>query len=510
MKSLWSHYDFFIGCDLKLKGKGDMIVMKFGGSSVASATAIEWAVDIIKRHLERRPVVVVSAMGKTTDRLQEMFQYATRGSAYSAWRGLEDLRQFHIQETRRLLGQHARGLLGGRIEPLFRDLHCTLIELQEGRKPSPAIQDQVLSFGERWSSEIVAAALQHRGGIAVTYVHAPDVIVTDSQFTCARPLLWETYAKLRRTVAIAARESVVVMGGFIGATADGAITTLGRDGSDLTASLVGAGISADEIQIWTDVDGILSCDPRVLRGGYRLHSLGYDEAEEIARLGAKVLYESTVGPAVRQGIPIVIRNSRRPEIVGTKIGPCAVRKPGTVKSIAYRKDVAVVHLTVRGATGLAGIADGLNELFVRHGIAVQLVQSRPDGVSFAVTDSPCLPGLLRGIEGRVQVSVEERMAVVSLVGDGISGDSAILTRAQNVCGGDEIRMLSQASSGLSISLAIPEAGLMAAVEQLHREFFRATDPEVFAATPESECQVAAGSASPAAAVLGLTLADARS
>lgn len=486
-----------------------MIVMKFGGSSVASATAIEWAVDIVKRHLERRPVVVVSAMGKTTDRLQEMFQYAIRGSAYSAWRRLEDVRQFHIQETKRLLGEHARGFLEDRIEPLFRELHGILIELEEGRKPSSAAKDQVLSFGERFSSEIVAAALQKKGGIAATHIHAPEVIVTGNQFTCAKPLLWETYAKLSRTVATAALERVVVMGGFIGATADGVITTLGRGGSDLTASLVGAGISADEIQIWTDVDGMLSCDPRVLRGGYLLRSITYEEADEMARLGAKVLYKSTVEPAVRQGIPIVIRNSRRPEIEGTMVGPRAVRKPGTVKSIACRNDVTVVHLTVQGAVGLPGIADGLNELFVRNGVTVQMVQPRPDGVSFAVTDSSCLPELLRGIEGWVQVSVEERMAVVSLVGDGITGDRGIAARAQNALNGGAIHMLAQGSSGLSIRLAVPEARLLSAVEELHREFFRAVDPDIFALTPESERQITAVSTPPAASALGLTLADAQ-
>lgn len=488
-----------------------MIVMKFGGSSVASATAIEWIIGIVKRHLERQPVVVVSAMGKTTDRLQEIFQHASRGSAYSAWRQLEDLRQFHIQETKRLLGHDARGFIEDRIGPLFRELHGILIELEEGvRKATPAYKDQVLSFGERLSSEIVAAALRKAGGIPAFHVHAADVIVTDDHFTRAKPLLWETYAKLRRTVAIQARHSVVVMGGFMGATAEGAITTLGRGGSDLTASLVGAGISAEEIQIWTDVDGMLSCDPRVLRGGYLLRSLGYDEAEEMARLGAKVLYESTVGPAVRQGIPIVIRNSRHPELEGTTVGPCAARKAGTVKSIACRKDMAVVHLTAPGTAGLSGIADGLNELFVRHGIAVQLVQPRPDGVSFAVDDSMCLPEILRRVEGRVQVSVEGRMAVVSLVGDGITAEDGIAVRAELAVKPGQIRMMGRGSSHLSISFAIPEAALPTAVEELHREFFRTADPDIFAATPESAARVAAPAASTADRTLGLTLAEARS
>lgn len=463
-----------------------MIVMKFGGSSVASATAIEWVAGIVERHLERRPVVVVSAMGKTTDRLQEMFHHAARGSAYSAWRQWEDLRQFHTQESKRLLGENARPFLEEKIAPLFRELHGIFIELEEGRKATPALEDQVLSFGERLSSEIVAAALE-RAGIAAEHVHAPDVIVTDEEFTRAQPLLWETYTRLRRTVAIAARERVVVMGGFIGATAAGPITTLGRGGSDLTASLVGAGISADEIQIWTDVDGMLTSDPRVLRGGYRLRSLSYDEAGEMARLGAKVLCPSTVKPAVRQGIPIVIRNSRHPEIEGTAIGPRAVRRPGTVKSVACRKDMAVVHLTVRRAAGLQPISAGLDELFARHGLAVTLAQARPDGVSFAVENSPELPGLLRRIDASVQVTVEERIAIVSLVGEGITDNgSAIPARTVTALKHADIRMTAQGSSRLSISLAIPETGLGAAVEELHREFFRSPDGAIFAVTPEAE------------------------
>jgi aspartate kinase len=486
-----------------------MIVMKFGGSSVASAAAIEWVAGIVNRHLECRPVVVVSALGKTTDRLQDIYRNAGRGFQYSAWRQLEDLRQYHTQQVKRILGAEGRAFLDCRIEPLFRELHSLLIELEEGRKPTPALKDEVLSFGERLSSEIVAAALP-RTGIAALHIDAQDVIVTDNQFGCAKPLLWETYARLRRTVAIAAREAVVVMGGFIGATEDGKITTLGRGGSDLTASLVGAGISADQIQIWTDVDGMLSCDPRVLHGGYLLRSIAYEEAEEMARLGAKVLYESTVSPAVRQGIPIVIRNSRHPEIEGTTIGPRAVRKPGTVKSIACRREMTLIHLTVSGAVGLAGITDGLNDLFVRSGIAVQLVQSRPDGVSFVVAENPCLPAILRGIDNRVQVRVEERMAIVSLVGEGITIDEQIAARMRNALRGSDVRLLAQGSSALSISVAVADGGLADAVEALHREFFQRADAEIFADTPESERQVAQAVTARSKVAAGLALADAQS
>ena len=461
-----------------------MIAMKFGGSSVASAAAIQWVSGIVRQHLDAQPVVIVSAMGKTTDRLEETLRHAARGSSYSAWRSMEDLRQFHVQETRRLLGEKAGSFLEQKIIPLFHELHEILLEIEEGAKVTPQIKDRVLSFGERLSSQLVAAAFSH-AGMKAAHFDSCDAIVTDDNFGHATPLLWETYAKLRRTVAIAARESVVVMGGFVGATADGRITTLGRGGSDLTASLVGAGISASEIQIWTDVDGILSCDPRVLRGGYLLRSVGYDEAAELARLGAKVLHSDTVAPAVRQGIPITIRNSRHPDLEGTSIAPAAPPKAATVKCIACMHDMAVIHLNVRAAAGLSGFSDGLHQLFLRDGIQVHLVEARPNGLSFAVTNSADLPGLLRHLDSSISVTVEENIGVVSLIGCEITSGPAIAARVQSALHGQTVRMTAQGSSRLSMSFAVPEAAMVVCVERLHREFFRTPDPTLFAATPES-------------------------
>jgi aspartate kinase len=318
----------------------------------------------------------------------------------------------------------------------------------------------------------------------ITHIDACEVIVTDDSFTHATPLYWETYAKLRRTVAIAARDSVVVLGGFIGATCDGAVTTLGRGGSDLTASLVGAGISADEIQIWTDVDGVLSCDPRVLHGGYRLRSLDYDEALEVARLGAKVLHPRTAAPAVRQGHSIVVRNSRHPDLEGTRVGPHATPTNGVVKSIACLTNVAVVHLTARETGILRGVSDGLSDLFERSQVQIHMVQAHGEGVRFAVDNSPQLSELLRDLDS-VGVTVEEDSALVSLVGNGITSAQSVMDRALEALRSVNIRMISQGCSRTSISFAVPASALAISVERLHREFFRAPDPGIFAVTPES-------------------------
>ncbi|MDR3701588.1 MAG: aspartate kinase [Candidatus Sulfopaludibacter sp.] len=483
-----------------------MIVMKFGGSSVASATAIEWLAGIVRQRSHAQPVVVVSAMGKTTDRLEDALRHAVRGSSYAAWRQLEDLRMFHTHEVKRLLGENARAFLDGKLFPLFHELHDVLVQVEEGAAATPELKDRVLSLGERLSSEIVTAAFA-QAGMKAAHIDARRVIVTDDTFGHAAPLLWETYARLRRTVAIAARESVVVMGGFIGATKDGRTTTLGRGGSDLSASLAGAGISAAEIQIWTDVDGILSCDPRILRGGYRLRAAGYDEAAEMARLGAKVLHPDTVAPAVRQTIPITIRNSRHPDLEGTAIAAQSGRGSGIVKCIACLKDMTVIHLNVRGAAGLAAVSGGLHDLFTRNHVAVQLVQARPDGVSFAVANSAELPGLLRRVDGSIAVAVEENLAVVSLVGSGITAGNSTAERVARVLHGEDVRMTAQGSSRLSMSFAIPGTALAGCVERLHREFFRAPDADLFAAPPDSARAVVPDQL-PEGASVGLRLGEA--
>ena len=462
-----------------------MIVMKFGGSSLECASAIEKVASIVKAHLDQRPVVVVSAMGKTTDGLLAAAEHASRGNSYLAWRQLGELRNFHIQETRRLLRSQAQVFIEHHVTPKFRELHVLVTSLAEGeRQLTPELKDEILSYGERLSSEIVAAAF-NRLGIRAAHLDACQMILTDNQFTHATPLYWETYAKLRRTLPYLGEGTVAVMGGFIGATEDGITTTLGRGGSDLTASIVGAGICADEIQIWTDVDGMLTCDPRVLDSGHRLRAISYREAEEMARLGAKVLHPATVAPAVRQRIPITIRNTRRPQIEGTQVVAKANGSNGTVKSIACKKGMTVVHLDVRHAGGLSSITDGLGNLFARHNIAVELVQARQAGVSFAVENSPLLPELLRKVDRSVQVRVEEERAVIGLVGEGVGSTPAVMSRALGALKGFDVRMHAQGSSLSTFSFAVPESELPAAVETLHREFFSSVDPEVFVAARDA-------------------------
>jgi aspartate kinase len=458
-----------------------MIVMKFGGSSLECAAAIESVAAIVKEQLDRNPVVVVSAMGKTTDRLLEAAQCAARGNSYSAGQHLEALRRLHFQETRRLLGPRAEPFLAESTAPLFRELHCLLIELSEGQAFTPKVQDLVLSYGERISSLIVAEAFRH-SGINASQVDARKLIITDDQFTHATPLYWDIYARLRRSVALVASDRVVVMGGFIGATYSGVTTTLGRGGSDLTASLVGAGICADEIQIWTDVDGMLTCDPRLLAGCLCLREISYTEAQELARLGAKVLCPDSIAPALRQRIPIVIRNSRRPHTEGTRVSAKVRSAPGIAKSLTAKSGLAVVHLRVRDQGSLSSITDGLADLFARERITVDMIESHPDGISFVVRNWPGLPEVLRRVDDSVGIEVEEECAGIWLVGEGIAEREETVARAAAALRLTDVRLTSQGSSSISLGFAVPEAGLHGALEALHREFFAAPDSSTFVVT----------------------------
>ena len=430
----------------------------------------------MQEQLHRKPVVVVSAMGKTTDRLLEAAHYAARGNSYSAGQQIEALRRTHFHETREILGQRAEPFLRDSIAPLFRDLQVLLVELSEGRPFTPEIQDQALSFGERLSSLIVAEAFRHMG-LPAAQVDARKVIVTNGEFTRAAPWYWDTYARLRRTVGLLARDRVVVMGGFMGATREGVTTTLGRGGSDLTAALVGAGISADEIQIWTDVDGMLSCDPRTLSGGYRIREISYQEAQEMARLAPKCCIRLRCARIAAED------PDRHPQFAPFGSGRHArgIERPdraGNREMPDSKAGMAVVHLRAANPGTLSSITDGLADLFAQEHIPVDLIQAREQGISFAVENWRGLSAVLRKVDESVDITVEEDRAAIWLVGDGI-GASA-LARASIALRNIEVRLTSQGSSSLSLGFAIREADLQPAMEALHREFFAAPDGDVFA------------------------------
>jgi aspartate kinase len=460
-----------------------MIVMKFGGTSLESSNAIARLVGTVNSHLARRPIVVVSALGKTTNKLLEFAEHARRGELYLGSKCLTELQDYHFEVAAQVANGEALYGLETLLQRSFRDLRVMLSEVaDEGRQVTPALLDEIASFGERMSSQIVAAALES-GGVPSVHLDARQVILTDNRHTHATPLYWESYANLRRVIPYLGEGRVVVMGGFIGATKEGVTTTLGRGGSDLTASIVGAGISADEIQIWTDVDGMLTCDPRVLQGGYRLRSLSYQEAAALAGSGAKVLHSDTVTPAIRQRIPVVIRNSRNPAVEGTRIVPAVPPCSNPVKAIACKPDLAVLEIRSSDERDTGELAAALGEMCARYGMPAEFLCQNEGTIFLALKSTTHYQNLPIELVGCLEVRLHTRSAILTLVGEGIDGTCDIAARSVAALKQIPVTILSQTHSKLAMSLLVPETAMQRSVEMLHREFFKQTDPAVFA-----ECQ----------------------
>lgn len=286
----------------------------------------------------------------------------------------------------------------------------------------------------------------------------------------AAPLFADSNARLAKVPGLA---PVVVMGGFVGSTIDGVTTTLGRGGSDYTASIVGAGAGAEEIQIWTDVDGMLTADPRILAGGYRVETLSFAEAAELAYFGAKVLHPATVLPAIEKNIPVRILNSRRPEVEGTLIVAEAPPSDEPIRSIACKSNITLVNIVSTRMLMAHGFLRRIFEVFDRFETPVDMLATSEVSVSLTIDNTRSLAAIRPRIEEFAEVSIEEDHAIVCLVGENIRKVPGTMARVFSALEDINVRMVSQGASLLNISLVVAAADLRRAVESLHREFFDA-------------------------------------
>lgn len=446
-----------------------MIVMKFGGSSVESAAAIERVAGIVAAHAARRPVVVVSAMGKTTNRLLAISGAAVAGKRDDALQQLHDLEQYTLSEG---------GTVGGAVPALFQELAELVKGLAVLGELTPRSIDAISAFGERISSLIVAEVFRRKGLDAV-HADAREYIITDQRHTQAAPLYSETYERLEKRLAPIAEKQIVVMGGFIGSTLAGVTSTLGRGGSDFSAALVGAGIGAEEIQIWTDVDGMLTCDPRILSVGHRLKAISFSEAAELAYFGAKVLHPSTVVPAIEKNIPVLILNSRRPEVEGTRIVAESVPSRNVFKSIACKLSITAIHIKSTRMLMAHGYLRRIFEVFDRYETPVDLLATSEISVSLTIDNRHNLDKIVKELEQFSEVGVEEGGAIVCLVGENIARTPGIGARVFSAVKDVNVQMISQGASNLNLSFVVAGADVERAVAALHEEFFADPDPAVF-------------------------------
>ncbi len=455
-----------------------MIVMKFGGTSVESKEALARLVSIVRSYEHRRPVVVVSAMGKTTNKLLQSGIEAAAGRREQALSVVDEVRQHHLNH-----GLAVAGSAAAELDRFIRTHFDWLDDLIKGLsivgELSPRSTDAIASVGERLSSMVVSFALS-AAGIGSVHVDARRVVITDSRFTQAQVLFPETNAALRSTVLPIATTKVPVLGGFIGGTTDGQTTTLGRGGSDYSAAIVGAALDAEEIQIWTDVDGMLTADPRIIPGGHRVKSISFAEAAELAFFGAKVLHPATVVPAIEKDIPVLILNSRRPEIEGTRITSKPIPSRNAVKSISCKRGITIVNIHSSRMLLAHGFLRRIFEVFDRHATSVDMVSTSEVSVSLTVDNDEHLTAIAGELRGFAEVSTENSHAIVCLVGEDIRHTPGIAGRAFGVLSGCNIRMISQGASLLNLGFVIAEKDLEQSVSALHKEFFSELDPAVFA------------------------------
>jgi aspartate kinase len=297
-------------------------------------------------------------------------------------------------------------------------------------------------------------------------------VVTDDEYTCAAPLMNETFAKTRHSLIPLLEQSIVpVVGGFVGATREGATTTLGRGGSDYTAAIFGAALRSEEIQIWTDVTGVLTADPRVVPDAQTIDRLSYSEAAELAYFGAKVLHPKTIQPAIEDRIPVRICNSREPDERGTLVGPPAETSPRTIKAIAHKTGATTVQITSARMLGAYGFLRALFEVFERHRTVVDVVTTSEVSVSLSLDDDSALPAIVEELEQLGTVRVEKERAIICVVGEGLRGTPGIAARVFSTISDINVTLISQGASSINFTFAIEEARVEEAVRRLHEAFF---------------------------------------
>jgi aspartate kinase len=460
-----------------------MRVLKFGGTSVGDAQAIERLAAIVRREGDAEAAdatggdsrcglaIVVSALAGATDCLLGIADHAQCGQAAAALQLVDSLRARHLAVARAVIEPDDADELCEEIDQQFEGLGAVVRSLAVLREVAPRSLDAVASIGELLSSRIVAAALVARGFPAV-WLDPRELIVTDNSFTIASPLLPQTFARLSERLApLIAAGRVAVTGGFVAATPDGITTTLGRGGSDYSASIIGAGIAADEIQIWTDVDGMLTADPRVYATPQLVPELSFAEAAELAYFGAKVLHPKTIHPALARAIPVRILNSRRPDGAGTRITAEPAGARGPVAAFACKRRVTVIDVTSGRMLEAHGFLRRLFQVFERHQTSVDVVTTSEVSVSVTVDDVRRLDAIVEDLSDFADVVTEDGLALLGIVGDNLHASPGTFGRIVGALGGVPLKLVSQAASRRNVTIVMPETELAGAVARLHDVFF---------------------------------------
>ena len=463
------------------EARTNLVVMKFGGTSVEDATAMLRTAAIVRGRRDRglAAVVVVSAMSKVTDSLLAAAAAAGRGDKDAAVELSQRLRKRHLDTAASLLSSERLAEVQKAVHAEFDALDDLLRGISAVGELTPRTSDNVVSFGERLSSRMVAAAFAEQG-LNGTHVDARTCIITDDNYGKAAPNEAAIERKLTEHVLpLIERGQTPVMGGFIGSNEAGITTTLGRGGSDYTAALVGGGLHAGAIEIWTDVNGIMTTDPRICADALRVKTISFEEAAELAYFGAKVLHPATILPAVQKSIPVWVLNSRNAANEGTKITAMAPPCASPFKSIAAKKRLSIIDIVASRMLMSHGYLKSVFDVFDKYKCVIDMVSTSEVSISVTVDSNERLPEICAELEKIADVKLEGAKALICMVGEDIRGHNGIAGRVFSAIKHVNVRMISQGASEINMSFMIEESDVEEAIRSLHAEFFAEPDASVF-------------------------------
>ncbi|HYU88757.1 MAG TPA: aspartate kinase [Candidatus Bathyarchaeia archaeon] len=456
--------------------------MKFGGSSLANATSIRNAARIVQRFSpENKIVVVASAMNDTTERLLEIGELAQKKENARVRKILGITQRLHVKTARSVSSRKTSRELLDRINQLNTDLEKTVEGISHLRELTPRSRDYLLSFGERLSAPILAAAIRNLGFKAQSLTGGEAGIASDDKFGEAKPLAELSYHEIRRRLEpMLAKNQIAVVTGFIAATVDGTITTLGRGGSDYTASILGAALNTDEIWIWTDVDGLMTADPRIVKDARVLRTVSFGEALELSYFGAKMMHPRAMQPAAQRKIPVRIRNSSKPTLEGTLVSSGETGAGRVVKAVSIIRSVGIVTVSGTGMIGSPGAAARVFMALGSSNVNVMMIsQGSSEATISCIVARKDTDNAVRALQlallgqGLVDKVVAEKDAcIIAVVGSGMKGTPGVAARIFGAVARKKInvRVVAQGSSEHNVSFVVSEGQGPEAVRAIHEEF----------------------------------------
>lgn len=445
--------------------------MKFGGTSVGDVAAFGRVFNVVSSQTERHPVIVVSAMTGVTDALLNAFETAKKGDFAEAFASLEPHFLRHEEVARHFIPDGKPNAFNGELGFARGELSDLLIRVSRRSLPLSMLKDAIVSYGEQLSSRLLAEVLKARG-VNARQVDSRRLIVTDDEYGAAQPIWDETRELVRlELLPLIGAGEVPIMGGFIAASRGGETTTLGRGGSDYTAALAAAALDAAELQIWTDVTGVMTCDPRICGDARTIPVLSYEEAAELAYFGAKVLHPKTIKPAVDHAISVRVCNTFEPGAVGTMVLAKSGEAPNKIKSIAHKKNITILRISSARMLGSYGFMSAVFQVFERYRTVIDVISTSEVSIALTLDNTDSLEKIVEELSRLGDVEVDPGYAVICVVGEGLRASTGLASKMFSTIEDVNIALVSHGASAVNLTFVVREDNVADVIKKLHGEFF---------------------------------------